>query len=74
MTLMAPHTPSGEASLSAREIEVALGLMCGQQTKTIARALGVAENTVKGHLTEIYKKLGARNRPHAAYILLGGHR
>ena len=33
--------------------------------KQIAQALGVAEATVKAHLTSIFKKLGVRNRTQA---------
>jgi len=54
-----------KASLSDRELEVlrraALGLTVGQ----VARRLGISPRTVETHLTNAYRKLGARNRVQA---------
>jgi DNA-binding NarL/FixJ family response regulator len=52
--------PSPE--LTAREHEVLDLLARGQPNKTIARALGISERTVKFHVTALMQKLGARNR------------
>jgi DNA-binding NarL/FixJ family response regulator len=53
------------AILSERELEVleraALGMTVGQ----IARRLGISPRTVETHLTNLYRKLGARNRVQA---------
>lgn len=64
----------GEGSLlerlSARERDI-LGLMIdGGTNKEIARQLEVQEITVKVHLRNIYRKLGAANRAQAVRIAL----
>ncbi|MGG6263027.1 response regulator [Leptolyngbya sp. AN03gr2] len=52
-------------SLSDREFEV-LGLMArGKNNKAIAANLGITENTVKFHVTNVMIKLGASDRTHA---------
>jgi DNA-binding NarL/FixJ family response regulator len=52
--------------LSARQHQVLDALADGRANKTIARDLGLAEPTVKMHVTAICRKLGARNRTQAA--------
>jgi len=56
--------------LSAREKEVAGLLMQGVSNKEIALALGVELVTVKKHVGNICRKLGARNRTQAAVVLV----
>ena len=52
--------------LSKREIDV-LGLVAqGMTNKTIARQLGIAEKTVKAHMTGIFNHLGVTDRTQAA--------
>jgi DNA-binding NarL/FixJ family response regulator len=52
-------------NLSDREFEV-LGLMArGKNNKAIAAELGITENTVKFHVTNVMIKLGASDRTHA---------
>jgi len=56
--------------LSAREQEV-LDLLAGGSTNVeIGERLSVTENTVKSHLTRVYRKLGVRSRAEAitAYL------
>jgi two-component system, NarL family, nitrate/nitrite response regulator NarL len=55
--------------LSAREKDVARLLANGVSNKEIARALGVEVVTVKKHVGNIFRKLGARNRTQAAVLL-----
>lgn len=57
-------------SLSARETEV-LGLVAdGNSNKRVAQALGIAEETVKAHMSTVLGKLGARDRTHAVTIAI----
>jgi two-component system, NarL family, nitrate/nitrite response regulator NarL len=56
------------AQLTPRETEV-LRLLCrGLANKEIARELDLQEVTVKLHVKTLYRKIGARNRTHAAMI------
>ena len=55
------------AGLTARQIEVYLDAARGLPNKLIARRLGIAESTVKTHLTAVFAALGVRNRTEAAY-------
>ena len=62
--------PQEEASasrtaLTARQTEVLRKLSDGHSNKTIARDLGVAEKTVKAHVTAIFKALHVANRAEA---------
>jgi DNA-binding NarL/FixJ family response regulator len=59
------HRP-GARSLSAGELRVLSFLSEGQPNKGIAKALQLAEPTVKMHVTAICRKLGAANRTQAA--------
>jgi len=62
-----PQTPSGNViePLSEREIEV-LGLIAqGFSNTEIAKRLFISLSTVKGHTTNIFGKLGVKNRTQA---------
>ncbi len=59
--------PAGGA-LTAREHEVLDLLAQGSPNKSIARALGISERTVKFHVTAILHKLNAENRTEAVTI------
>jgi DNA-binding NarL/FixJ family response regulator len=55
----------GSGPLSGVELAVLGGLASGRQNKEIALDLGLAEPTVKMHVTSICRKLSARNRTQA---------
>jgi DNA-binding NarL/FixJ family response regulator len=55
------------AGMTPRQIEVYLAAARGLPNKLIARELGIAESTVKTHLSAVYGMLGVRNRTEAAY-------
>lgn len=52
--------------LTAREREVLTLVASGRANKQIARELGIAETTVKAHLTSIFQRLGVGDRTQAA--------
>ena len=54
--------------LTKRETQVLSGLCEGMSNKEIARGLDLQEVTVKLHVKTLNRKLGARNRTHAAMI------
>ena len=55
-------------TLSQRELDILRGIARGQANKEIARALGIAETTVKIHVQHILRKLDVSSRVHAAVI------
>lgn len=65
--------PEGIEHLTQRQQDVLGELIQGKASKEIARALGVAEGTVKIHLAAIYRVLGVNSRA-AAIARLSGHR
>lgn len=58
--------------LSPREQEIAALVAQGAPNKVIARQLGLHEVTVKAHLRNVFKKLGATNRTEVARIVYMG--
>ncbi len=55
------------AGLTARQVDVYRAAVRGLPNKLIGRELGIAESTVKSHLTAVFAALGVRNRTEAAY-------
>jgi len=58
----------GPVRLTPRETDVLVGILHGKSNKEIARDLEIQEVTVKLHLKTLSRKLGAKNRTHAAMI------
>lgn len=56
------------STLSERQRDVLKFLLQGKPNKTISHNLEISENTVKAHLSAIYRALGARNRTEAVYF------
>lgn len=54
------------AKMSEREEEVLRLVASGLANKAIARQLGIAERTVKAHLTNIFQRIGVTDRTQAA--------
>jgi DNA-binding CsgD family transcriptional regulator len=51
--------------LTQTELRVLRLIAAGKTTSEIADELFMAEKTVKNHLANVYRKLGAKNRSHA---------
>jgi two-component system NarL family response regulator len=68
--VLGPDEQSGaaELGLTTRELSILSALARGLPNGAIARELFVAEQTVKFHLTNIYRKLDATNRTEAVRI------
>ncbi len=60
------HADHG-SRLSDRQTAVLLRAIQGQPNKVIARELGIAQGTVKAHLSTVYRVLGVNNRTEAVY-------
>ena len=61
---------AADDGLSSREIDVLRLIAAGNANKQIAGRLGIAEETVKSHITNILAKLGANDRTHAVTTAL----
>jgi DNA-binding NarL/FixJ family response regulator len=57
---------STEIELTGREREVLQLVLDGMANKQIARRLGISEKTVKGHLTNLFQRIGVADRTQAA--------
>jgi DNA-binding NarL/FixJ family response regulator len=67
-TRLAEFSP--RADLTAREQEVLQHVARGLGNKEIAEAIGRSAETVKAHLENIFRKLGASDRAHAVTLAL----
>jgi DNA-binding NarL/FixJ family response regulator len=56
----------GGIELTGREREVLRLVVDGMANKQIARRLGISEKTVKGHLTNLFQRIGVSDRTQAA--------
>lgn len=67
---------SATLTLTERQLAVARLAIHGKPNKVISRELGIAEGTVKSHLSTVFRVLGVRNRTEAVYALarVGLHR
>ena len=57
-------------SLTARELQVLQMIVQGWSNKEIANSLGVAEVTIKQHVTHLLEKMGASDRTQAATLAI----
>ena len=68
-TLVRPASPgAGLDALTSREREVLAELTHGRSNREIARALRIAEKTVKTHVSSVLAKLGVQDRTQAALL------
>lgn len=56
--------------LSEKELEVLKYLVRGLNNKEIADLLFITIDTVKAHITSIFRKLNVKNRTAAAYVAI----
>jgi DNA-binding NarL/FixJ family response regulator len=64
--LTARRAPAPTVDLTDREREVLALIGLGLANKQIARRLDIREGTVKAHLTNVYQRIGVRDRTSAA--------
>jgi DNA-binding NarL/FixJ family response regulator len=63
---VAPAAGELAVRLTPTQIKVMRGVHSGQLNKQIAYELGIAEATVKAHMTALMRKLNVRNRTQVA--------
>lgn len=66
-------TCTAGAALTAQEAAILRLVAAGYSNKEVARHLGIAAGTVKNHVSEMLRKLEARDRTHAVLKALAGH-
>ena len=64
--LLASRSERSTVELTARERDVLALVIAGDVNKQIARKLGISEKTVKGHLTNLFQRIGVADRTQAA--------
>jgi DNA-binding NarL/FixJ family response regulator len=64
--LLRARASGTRVGLSPRETEVLRLVVAGLANKQIARRLGIAERTVKAHLTSTFQRIGVTDRTQAA--------
>jgi DNA-binding NarL/FixJ family response regulator len=70
----APPAPAGAATtLTSQEAAILRLVAGGYSNKEVARHLGLAVGTVKNHVSEMLRKLEARDRTHAVLKALANH-
>lgn len=67
-TLETRPQPSEELGLSERETALLRTLALGLSNQEIGKELWITEQTVKFHLTNVYRKLGVENRTQATRV------
>lgn len=65
-TIRQPEENTKVSTLSKREVGVLAHICSGETNKTIAKALGISDATVKAHLRSSFRKIGVQNRTQAA--------
>jgi DNA-binding NarL/FixJ family response regulator len=65
-TVLTRNAPETTRTLTPREREVLRLVAAGLPNKQIARRLGIAEKTVKAHLTNVFEAIGVTDRTAAA--------
>ncbi|AJP74640.1 LuxR family transcriptional regulator [Sphingomonas hengshuiensis] len=63
---MATDASGAAVQLTPTQLKVMRGVGSGQLNKQIAFDLGIAEATVKAHMTALMRKLNVRNRTQVA--------
>jgi len=72
--LLAPESGGDRlSSLTPRELEVLTEIARGRSNREIAKALSLAEKTVKTHVSSVLMKLGVADRTQAAIIAVRHH-
>ncbi|MDD3269243.1 MAG: response regulator transcription factor, partial [Syntrophomonadaceae bacterium] len=68
--LMQNENKKSDLRLTKREKDVLTLLVKGNSNKEMADVMFISEKTVKNHLTSIFRKLGVKDRTHAAVYAL----
>lgn len=64
---------AGTFGLTPREVQVVRAVVAGDTNAEVARRLGISQDTVKHHLSNIFDKLGVSNRLELALFACNHH-
>jgi DNA-binding NarL/FixJ family response regulator len=67
------RSDSERLGLSAREMQIVSTIVDGYTNKEIAQKYSISEQTVKHHLTSIFRKVGVSNRLELALFAINQH-
>jgi LuxR family maltose regulon positive regulatory protein len=62
--------PSKRYKLTPREEAIGKAILAAKSNKDIAGELGISEQSVKNRLSQLYKKVGVRNRLELMRVLM----
>lgn len=65
-------TAQTDVVITARQADVLAGIAHGHTNKQIGARLGIVEESVKTHVKDLLRAVGARNRAHAAALACSG--
>lgn len=65
-----PAPPTTDVRLTERERQVLQGMSEGKTNAEIGRALYISEDTVKTHISRLFRKLRTQDRAHATAVAL----
>lgn len=68
-----PQRAPQDFGLTARELHVIAAVVAACSNRDIAQKLSISEKTVKGHLTNVFNKVGVSNRLELALFALHHH-
>lgn len=70
IVLMGKNMETVAAPLTRRETEILTHIAEGKSNKEIARVLNISEQTIKNHVSSIFRKLNANDRAHAVVLAI----
>lgn len=65
--------PCEDQWLTGRQREIVEHVAMGHTNGAIAQAMGISPNTLRNHLVEVFRRLGAANRAEVVRLAVLGH-
>lgn len=68
------YAPGSNKPLTLKQVEIMKLTAEGKSAKEVARDLGISPDTVRGHMKEIFVRLGAKNKGQAVEVFIRAER
>lgn len=65
-----PYHLERQLQPTPRQLEILREIAYGKQNKTIAHERNLSVQTIRNHLTDLYRRLGASGRAHAVTLAI----